>query len=119
MIQVCPHCGFQLPEGLKEGLAHCVHCNQLFDSSDYNKLLSAAWQLRKHPLSLEDIKWQIKLDEDYAILAHTYICEYGYNHEEFNKLLKKFGVANKSYIDYSKSELKNSGKPLDPSVKEQ
>jgi hypothetical protein len=100
MIQVCPNCGHSLQNQLNDGLTHCFHCNQLFDSSDYNLLLAAAWQVRKENLSFEQIKWQLKLGEDFSILVHAFVGEYGYNHDEFIRLLKKLGVANKSYINY-------------------
>lgn len=100
MIQVCPQCGHELVFELNDGLGQCNHCNQIFDSSDYNKLLSASWQVKKENLSLEKIKWQLKLDDDFAILVYTYIYEYNYSHDDFVKLLKKLGVSNKSYIKY-------------------
>jgi hypothetical protein len=101
MIQTCPHCGYDIEHGLKDGLANCLHCNQVFDSSDYNKLLSAAWQIRKKNVTLEHVRWMIE-DEDLSILVHTFVNDHEYTHAEFVKALKKFGVAHKSYIDYSK-----------------
>jgi len=101
MIHVCPNCGHALHRELNDGLTHCSHCNQLFDSSDFNKLLSAAWQVRREHLTLEQVKWQLKLGDDLSILVYTFVNDYGYTHEEFIKLLKKLGVAHKAYIDYS------------------
>ena len=101
MINLCPNCGHELPHELNDGLTHCLHCNHLIDSSDFNKLLSAAWQTKKENLSLEQIKWNTKLDDDLSILVYTYIQEQGYSHEDFIRLLKKLGVANKSYLTYS------------------
>jgi hypothetical protein len=102
MIQICPNCGHTLQNELKDGLAHCLHCNQIFDSSDFNRLLSAAWQIRKEHLSLEEIKWKFKLGNDFSILMHTFVIEYCYSHDELIVLFKKLGVANKSYLDFSK-----------------
>ena len=93
MIQLCPNCGYQLSCELKDGLSHCSHCNQVFDSSDYNKLLSVAWQIRKEDLSLEKIKWQTKLDDDLALFVYLFVVEQQYNHQEFSLLLKKLGVS--------------------------
>ena len=98
MIQVCPNCGHALQRGLSDGLTHCSHCNQVFDSSDYNRLLSAAWQIRKEHLSLEQVKWQLNLGDDFSILVFSFVNDHGYSHEEFMKVLKKLGVANKAYI---------------------
>lgn len=100
MIQVCPHCGYQLQHILKDGLTNCVHCNQVFDSSDLNQLLSAAWHIRRQNWSLEQLKWHLKMDDALAILVYTFVADHGYTHEEFLKLLKKLGVAHKSYIKY-------------------
>ena len=100
MIHSCPNCGFTLQHELKDGLSHCSHCSQVFDSSDFNRLLAAAWQIRKERMSLEKVKWEFKLGDDYSILIYTFVGEYGYTHEEIIKLLKKLGVANKAYIEY-------------------
>jgi uncharacterized membrane protein YvbJ len=101
MIQVCPNCGHTLQKQLNDGLTNCSHCNQIFDSSNYNRLLAAAWQTRKENLSLEQIKWQLKLGDDFSILVYTFVVEYEYSHDEFIHLLKKLGVANKAYIEFS------------------
>lgn len=101
MIQVCPNCGHMLPQQLNDGLSHCSHCNQVFDSSDFNQLLAAAWQVRKDKMSLDEVKWHLKLGEEFSIFVHTFAGEYDYTHEEFIRLLKKFGVAHKSYINFS------------------
>lgn len=101
MIQVCPNCGHTLQQQLADGLMHCSHCNQIFDSSDYNKLLSAAWQARKENFTVEKMKWQLQLPEDLCILVLTFVNDYGYTHDDFSKLLKKLGVSRKSYLDCS------------------
>lgn len=100
MIQVCPTCGHELSEQLKDGLTHCSHCNHIIDSSDLNKLLSAAWQVRKSHWSLEQLKANARLDDEFAILVYTFVAENSYSQEEFSRLLKRLGVANKSYVNY-------------------
>lgn len=52
-------------------------------------------------MTLEQVKWQLKLGDDLSILVHTFVNDYGYTHDEFIKLLKKLGVAHKAYIDFS------------------
>jgi len=101
MIHVCPNCGYSLECQLSDGLTHCGHCKQVFDSSDYNKLLSAAWQVRRENICIERMKWQTKLDDDLCLFVYLFVHDYEYTHEDFAKLLKKLGVAHKSYIDYS------------------
>lgn len=108
MIYACPHCGYTLESPLKDGLTNCCHCNQVFDSSDYNNLLAAAWQCRKENLTLEKMKWQLQLDEDFCILVYTFAYEYNYTHEEFMALLKKLGVARKAYLDYGHENIGKS-----------
>jgi len=92
MINNCPYCGTELSEPLNDGLSQCEHCNQLFDSSVYNKLLAAAWQIRKENLSLDKTKFYTKLDEDLSIFVFTFVAEYGYNHQDFMQVLKKLDI---------------------------
>lgn len=100
MIHVCPFCGNELLAALTDGLTHCSHCGQTVDSSDMNKLLAAAWQVRKNHYSLEQIKHIAKLPDDFAILVYSFVSDYEYSHDEFMKVLRRFGVAHKSYIKY-------------------
>jgi hypothetical protein len=93
-------CGHDLPESLNDGLTHCCHCSQVVDSSEMNVLLSAAWMVRKNRYSQEQLKCNCKLDPDLALLVHSFVSENGYSHEEFLRVLKKLGVANKSYIKF-------------------
>jgi len=100
MINNCPHCGHGLPYALKDGLTHCPHCNRVFDSSDFNRLIAASWLVRRERASMERLQHQVGLSEDEAILVYTFVGEYCYSHEDFCKFLTKLGVANKSYISY-------------------
>lgn len=93
MIQHCPHCGTSLPQQLKSGLSHCSHCNQVFDTSDYNVLLAAAWQIRKGNFSFERLKWELKLDDEFLIFAFAFVADHGYNHDEFIRLLNRFNIS--------------------------
>lgn len=90
MINNCPNCGFSLQKELSDGISHCKHCNKVFDSSVFNEILSASWQLRKQNVSLEQLEWQTKLDKDLANFVHYFVCILGYSHDELLKLLKKF-----------------------------
>lgn len=100
MIVVCPHCGFELPNKLNDGLIQCCHCNQLVESSDLHKLLSAAWLVRKNHFTIEQLKWHTQLDDEFAVLVYTYVHDCSYSHADFLTLLKRLGVANKSYINF-------------------
>jgi hypothetical protein len=100
MIKVCPFCGHDLPKELSDGLTSCSNCNQVFDSSDFNQLLAAGWLARKNHFSIEQLRWHTKLDEDFLILVSSYVSENEYSHQDFQRVLKKLGVANKSYISF-------------------
>jgi hypothetical protein len=95
MIKVCPNCGQMLQSELKDGIAFCSHCNQIFDSSLYNRLLSCFWQIKKYHLSFEKLKCEVNLDQDFLILVYTYVAEYEYSYDEFVKFLKKLGISKK------------------------
>jgi hypothetical protein len=99
MIQVCPNCGYHLYRELNDGLTHCAHCNQIFDSSDFNKLLSAAWMVRNQHCDAEQIKEKTDLDDDLAVFVFIFVNHMEYNHEDFSALLKKLGVARKAYLN--------------------
>ena len=100
MIYICPFCGSSLPKRLNDGIAACTHCGRIFDSSTFNRLLSAAWILKKNPsLSLERIQFQSQLSESEAIFVYTYITEYGYSHDDFIKVMKKLGINQRIYVD--------------------
>jgi len=101
MIYTCPNCGYSLEKELNDGLAHCSHCHRVFDSSDYNRLLSAAWLVRRHNQSKEQLMFQMKIPEDEAILVCTFVGDHGYTHEDFHKLLVKLGVARRAYLNHS------------------
>lgn len=101
MLKLCPHCGDHLQIELQDGLADCGRCKRVFDSSDFNQLLSAAWCVRRQKISLEQLQSELKLDQDLSILVYTYVEEHCYGHEEFLALLKKLGVSNKAYLKYS------------------
>jgi len=55
----------------------------------------------RHGMTVEQLKFIAHLPEDEAILVNAFVGDNSYSHEEFQKLLKKLGVAQKSYINYS------------------
>lgn len=86
---------------MTDGLTNCAHCERVFDSSELNQLLSAAWQVRRHHWTQSQLEWHTKLDPSLAILVYTFVHDHSYSHDEFTKLLKRLGVAHKSYIKYT------------------
>lgn len=97
MIQVCPNCGTPLTHPLKDGLTHCSHCNQIVESSVYNKLLSSAWILRKKNISIEQLKFLTNLSDAMGIFVYSFVVENNYSHEDFMQVLKELGISEKSY----------------------
>lgn len=93
MIIVCPHCGFELLRELQDGVASCPHCNRFFNSSPFNKLLAAAWMLRRnHQVNLDKFKYETNLNDNEFWLVTTSIDE-GDNHTEFFKILKQHDIS--------------------------
>lgn len=100
MILACPHCGTSMTQALQDGLAACPHCNRIFDSSLYNRLLSASWLVRKHSChGVNQLVSDTKLPEHEAIFVYSFVVENCYSHDEFQKALKLFGIAPKRNID--------------------
>lgn len=50
---------------------------------------------------MEQLMFHAHLPEDEAILVMTFVGDNCYSHEDFQKFLKKLGVAQKAYINYS------------------
>ena len=68
----------------------CEQCRAFFEANDTNKLLSAAWELRKsHHLGLDAFKFRSGLDDTESQFVYHYISELGYSHDEFLKIVKE------------------------------
>lgn len=90
MILLCPHCGHHLSQPLLNGITSCSNCRRVFDSSHRNKLLSAAWLVRKHDIYSTD--WLIEqyhYEPDDAAFVIKFVAEECYSHEEFLALLNE------------------------------
>lgn len=92
MIFVCPNCGFPIGRPVNSGLLHCSNCNLVSCTSEFNKLLSWAWEIRNgKDLDIVD-RDQILSIENYKILK-DYIQESEYSHDEFYKFLKGLNIS--------------------------
>lgn len=99
MIYVCPFCGRQLSRELVDGITACCHCNRVFDSSVFNRLLAAAHVARQNSqIGIEQLKFNAKLSDDEALLVYTFVVENSYSHDEFQRALRSLGVQNKISI---------------------
>ncbi len=84
MILMCPHCGRELQQPLKNGLSACLNCRRTFDSTHRNKMLSDAWFVRRYHVGdiacLMD-QCQTPADDANFVVDHVfYKC---YSHEDF------------------------------------
>jgi hypothetical protein len=96
MINVCPFCGHLLAEALvSAGLTACLNCNKIIESSLYNRLLSAGWEVRKGNHDLSRLKFDQKLSEEEAILVLAFVSDHGFSHDDFQEVLKKLGIKDK------------------------
>ena len=92
MIFVCPNCGYPVARPIKSGLLHCSNCNIVSCTTELNKMLSWAWEIRNgKDLDTVD-KDQTLTIENYKILKN-YITEFEYTHDEFLKYLKTINIS--------------------------
>lgn len=93
MIHLCPFCGHVLPHNLKDGIASCLNCSRVFDSTPFNRLLSAGWMVRKEHIYSAERLVSYGFTQEEALLAITFVFENCYSHEEYVKALKNLGVS--------------------------
>lgn len=102
MINYCPFCGHNLPVAIVHGITSCNNCKRVFDSSQFNKLLSAAWLVRKRNIDSEEYLVQFGYTKEEADLLIKFVYEGCYSHEEFRDLLKNQETSRtyeETYID--------------------
>lgn len=93
MIFLCPNCGHSLPNRLKDGIAVCNVCLTDLDSSQFNRIMSAAWMCRRQsPDSIDRIGDAMKLTETEAILVEAFILDNHFSIDEFRAALKEIGI---------------------------
>jgi len=102
MINVCPFCGHQLNRELVDGITACGHCNRVFDSCIYNRLLSEFWTIKHEPnIGLEKFKFHSGLAEAEALLVYSFVAENCYSFDEFQKALRQLGIPSKIFAQAS------------------
>ena len=91
MISNCPFCGFQLSRQIKYGIKLCSHCNAIFETTHINKLLSAAWFLRKsRNVQLEQFKFFYDLTDEESDMLYKLVIEEGFTHDEVLSLIDDY-----------------------------
>jgi Zn-finger nucleic acid-binding protein len=88
MMTLCPYCGHRLSHPIKDGITGCTNCRRVFDTTQFNRLLSLAWVARKQDIA--DPDWLVHrhgatIEE--AEFVVEYVADGCYSHEEFYKLL--------------------------------
>lgn len=94
MMLHCPHCGHHLPRPLLDGITSCSNCRRISDSSKLNKLLSAAWLVRKKNIEDADyLVYHYGLSTADAEFVIKFVVEECLSHEEFYHLVKDSDIA--------------------------
>jgi len=95
MVIACPQCGYDLKSPVKDGVAACGNCKRVFDTSPYNRILSACWYIRRH--NIADLKLLVHhgIIEEEALIALALAYDGDYTHDETVKILKRLGVSEK------------------------
>lgn len=74
MINLCPFCGSWIKPRLLDGITTCSDCDRIFDCSEKNRFLAAAWACKKQHFVEEDSVCQIyELSDQYKPLLKAYI----------------------------------------------
>jgi len=93
MLNICPNCGYKLPQAIENGIEFCPTCNRIVESSLYERLLASAHYARRHHInSVKQLQYDQSLTEAEAILVNAFVIENQYNHQEFEKVLKDFKI---------------------------
>lgn len=85
-INVCPNCGKNLECQLISGISSCSNCEKVFDSSEYQVVLAAAWQARNQNFSVSEIQKHTGLD---SLLAQFVFSNSCLSHEELVLLIHR------------------------------
>ena len=91
----CPVCGFSLKTPVVHGISSCSNCNRLFDTCQFNKMLSASWLVRKKNITSEDALMNYGYTRDESELVLVSVYDNCCSHEDFIKILKEKGVSEK------------------------
>jgi hypothetical protein len=90
MIKLCPFCGHSIGRPLVNGITTCEHCSQVFSSSLRNKILSAAWVVRKwHIHDKETLKQKFDFPEIAINTVEKYVINLDYSHDQLLEVIGK------------------------------
>ena len=87
-MEYCPFCGHLLEEILTDGISSCLNCHRVFDSSKKNRLLSAAWAIRRTVCEdISELKHFDYFSSEEIKVLYEYIIDKQYTHDEFLKVI--------------------------------
>jgi len=90
MIKLCPFCGHSIGRTLIVGITTCDHCSQVFDSSEINHTLSAAWIVRRwYIFDIETLKEKFDFSDPVLELVDKYVIKRGMCHDDFIKVARE------------------------------
>lgn len=90
----CPYCGHNLTLPIIRGIASCNNCNRVFETSPLNRLLSAAWLIRRRHIQDHDMLiHQFGYEPEEVALLQEYVIDNGYSHEDFLRILRERGIS--------------------------
>lgn len=92
MIWCCPFCGFKLKKPVLHGISSCTNCCRVFDTSDTNRLLSAAWLVKRDNICSEEALMQYGFSHAESKFVIEAIVDSCLLPEELAKLLKENGI---------------------------
>lgn len=99
MIIYCPYCGNLLKHPVECGITTCNNCNRVFDTSPFNKMLSASWLVRKRQISIEEVVMHYGYTQEEASMVIEAVFYNCYSHEDFVEFLKEKGISKNYQVD--------------------
>jgi len=93
MIILCPHCGHSLKIPCGSGISSCINCNRVFDTSPFNRLLSASWLVRRKNIIAEESLMQYGYTKEESEFVLQEVYDNCCTHEDFVKILKEKGFS--------------------------
>jgi len=90
MISRCPNCGHELLRPIQWGIKSCTNCRIFFEADLTNRLLSAGWEIRKHPMGFDQFLFRTKLPDNEARFVYRHVGEDGLCHDEFLRIVKSY-----------------------------
>lgn len=99
---------------LKDGVAFCNHCGQIFESNLRNRLLSGSWCLRRHYWTKERFLEVYGVDETEATLIYSMVVLECFSHDEVLQALTAWGIDEnvKTLPDFADNVSRDKNMPI-------